>query len=97
VKSGKLGAVIAPTYVQKSLRAGLWGRRRWGWGQGGGRPCGRGLRGGTGRGRGIGLRLSRRHRRRTGPGRRADFVGLRIAEGLEKTDKRLLEGFAGNA
>ena len=97
MKSGKLGAVIAPTYVQKSLRAGLWGRRRWGWGQGGGRPCGRGLRGGTGRGRDIGLRLSRGHCRRSGLRPRADFAGLGIAEGLEKTDQRLLEGFAGNA
>ena len=60
-------------------------------------PCGRGRCGGTGRCRGIWLRLSRRHRRRSGLRSRADFVGFRIAEGLEKTDEPLFEGFAGNA
>jgi hypothetical protein len=40
--------------------------------------------------------LSRGHCRRSGLRPRADFVGLGIAEGLEKTDERLLEGFAGN-
>ena len=44
-----------------------------------------------------GLRLSRGHCRRSGLRPRADFVGLGIAEGLEKTDERLLEGFGGSA